>query len=186
MHRTSLADSLVFLSAAMISISLLSGWRAADPPELPAPVQWMGQQSGITKARTVLVSDEATWERVFTEHMGKNLEHAPTSQPYIPEVDFRRYAVVCVFGGPMVNTSGIRMVSMTDLPDHHRLRYDAIKYQSEGPDGNAAGALPTPFGIFVIPRPVRTLVLEEDVNNLIGAPPVWTERERIEPPKQRP
>jgi len=37
------------------------------------------------------------------------------------------------------------------------------------------------IGFFVIPRTDRSIVLEEDVQNLLGKPPVWKERARFEP-----
>ena len=183
MNRTSARIGLASFTLAAVSAAMMSGWRAGDPPELPAVVQWMGNHSSITKPRTVLISDAATWERVYAEHMGSLLEHAPTSAAYIPEVDFARYSVVCVFGGARINTSGYRLVSIADLPEVQRLRYDAVQYQTMSLDGKDPGNSCEPFGMFVIPRPRRTLVLEEDVNGLIGAAPKWKEQCRIEPPK---
>ncbi len=38
----------------------------------------------------------------------------------------------------------------------------------------------TPYGMFVFPKTDKPIVLEENVQGTIGAPPVWKERARFE------
>jgi hypothetical protein len=51
------------------------------------------------------------------------------------------------------------------------VRVDQYRYQTVGPDGG--GELVHPYGIFVVPRSDRSVVIEEDTQNMIGEPPRW-------------
>ena len=50
-------------------------------------------------------------------------------------------------------------------------------YQTAGPDGGGKRA--TPYGIFVLPRSDKELVVEEGVRTLKNEPPKWNELARF-------
>ena len=60
------------------------------------------------------------------------------------------------------------------------LRFEDKGYQTmsrvgEGHHGNQV----TVYGFFVLPRSSKTVVLEENVQNIIGEKPVWKEQIRL-------
>ena len=57
---------------------------------------------------------------------------------------------------------------MYDEPKLLRVRFDHKSYQTSGPDGG--GERVQPFGMFVIPRTDKPIVLEENTQGLIGKP----------------
>ena len=91
----------------------------------------------------------------------------------MPEVDFTHCEVVAVFAGDGWNSDGIQAISIVEEPDYRRFRFDHLSYQTEGPDGG--GRRVAAYGFFVLPRTDLPLVLEENVQPLIGEPPVWKE-----------
>ena len=97
-------------------------------------------------------------------------------QPFLPEVDFDRCMVVVVFQGRGRNSNGLN-ATWEALEDQLRVRFDDRSYQTAGPGGGAVEV--TAYGFFVIPRSDTTLVVEENVQNIIGAPPMWRERARF-------
>lgn len=172
--------TLVVLSAAMAAQNI--GAERAQQPEVPAVLQLTGSYSAIEAGRIELIADEARWEAVWKEHKGKGIEKNANGFETWPIVDFDRYSVLCVFGGKGTNTNGWRLVSLADMGTHTRVRYDALRFQTASFDGSDSRVATTAFGLFVIPRPDRELVLEQDVNSMIGAPPKWKETMRIPPP----
>ena len=61
-----------------------------------------------------------------------------------------------------------------------RLRFDSSTYQTASMTGEDAGVSVTPFGLWIIDRAGGPVVVEENVQNLIGGEPVWRERARLE------
>ncbi|CAG0954731.1 hypothetical protein PHYC_00399 [Phycisphaerales bacterium] len=183
-------SALVAVSATSVVLTVAAG-RAGSQPQLappmaavefPAIVQFAGSYSKIEARRIELVADEARWEAVWKEHQGADIEKNANGFETWPTIDFERYSVLCVFGGKGTNTNGWRLVSSVEFADHIRIRYDHWGFQTASFDGPDHGVPTTAFGLFVVPRPGKTLVLEEDVNSIIGAPPRWKERMRIPPP----
>ena len=61
--------------------------------------------------------------------------------------------------------------------DARTIRFDDKSYQTEGPNGG--GKRVSPFGFFVLPRTELPIVLQQNVQSLIGEPPQWQERARL-------
>jgi hypothetical protein len=114
---------------------------------------------------------------VWLEHVG--VDPSRHSDYYnragVPLVDFDRCMVVAVFGGRCINSAGIHVVSLSEEKDRVLLRFDHRSYQS-----GAKGDRVMPFGFFFLPRSTKPLVLEENVQSLIGGPPKWKERARFD------
>jgi len=90
----------------------------------------------------------------------------------VPKVDFDNHMVVAIFQGGEKNNRGIVAISITEEPEEVRFRFDIDYYQS----GAGAEKYVTAYGLFVIPRSTKHMVLEEDVQHQIGEPRVWQKR----------
>ena len=97
-----------------------------------------------------------------------------------PAVDFDRFEVIAFFRGPATNIRGERVVSIEEVEGGRRLRFDSSTYQTASMTGEDAGVSVTPFGLWIIDRAGGPVVVEENVQNLIGGEPVWRERARLE------
>jgi hypothetical protein len=84
--------------------------------------------------------------------------------------------VVAVFQGNDVNSAGLKAVAILEEKDRLVLRFQNKSYQTMGYGQVDEGERVTVYGFFVLPRSSKTVVLEENVQNIIGQPPVWKER----------
>jgi hypothetical protein len=82
--------------------------------------------------------------------------------------------VIAIFQGAGWNNAGLKLVSISDEDNRIAVRFSNKGYQTGGPDGG--GRKVTAYGFFVVPRSTKPVVIEEDVHEYIGKPPVWKER----------
>jgi len=165
-------------SARLGALILVLGVAAAQEPREAKPyVTLAGAASRITTREYHRITTQEELVGIWLRHVGSDA--ARHSEYYneagVPEVEFTRCMVVAAFGGECINSAGIYPVSIAEDAEQTRLRFDHRSYQS-GPEGDRA----TPFGFFVVPRSSKRLVLEENVQHLIGGPPKWKERARFD------
>lgn len=150
---------------------------ARDSKEAKPYVTLAGAASKIRTREYHRITTREELVRVWLRHAG--VDPARYTDFYneagVPDVDFERCMVVAVFGGECVNSAGIDAVTVAEQSDPMLLRFQHRWFQS-GPEGDRA----TPFGFFVVPRSTKALVLEENVQNLIGGQPEWKERARFD------
>ena len=133
-------------------------------------VSFIGSNSRIETRRYERHTDQKSFAALWIEHTGDKKALAP-------EVDFKRCMVVAAFDGKSWNSNGVYVVSIDENKERVRVRIDERTYQTSGLDGG--GVRVTPFGIFILDRSTKPLVLEENVQNLIGGEPKWKERARF-------
>jgi hypothetical protein len=158
-------------------LAVALGIAAAEEKQDARPYVTLAGPKSLVDAREyhrILAREElvTAWLRHKGIDPAKHSEYH--NEAGVPDVDFERCMVVAVFGGEGVNSAGIYAVSLSEEKDRVLLRFDHRSYQS-GPEGNRV----TPFGFFFVPRSAKELVLEENVQNLIGGAPVWKERARF-------
>jgi len=97
-------------------------------------------------------------------------------------VNFDKCMVVAIFQGKSWNSNGVTCYSVQDQGDTVLFRFDEDTYQtmSAEPGGNGGGVNVTAYGIFVLPRTTKPLIIEENVQNVIGQPPNWKERAKFD------
>lgn len=154
--------------------------QIASAPTRPV-VALTGASSAIDKVAYHRVQGAQDLARLWLQHRGQPAPDGEYGFFYndagVPEVDFERYEVVAIFGGRCTNSAGFAVESIADEPARRLVRFDHRHYQTTGPDGGAESA--TPFGFFVLPRTRLPIVLEENVQGMIGRPPEWKERARL-------
>jgi hypothetical protein len=169
-----------------ITIAAGSVAQAADFPKKITPVMvWTGTDSQQTKESFVRCCSVEDWQATWAAHLGYMKYAHP---PACPDVDFHSYMVIAVFR----KTSNIRVIEVVEQEECVRFRYH--------PCGNQTVDVPSPgsgpvkilevgrgevdpskpyllsFAFAVLPRCNKTIIVEEDVQDVIGNPPVWKER----------
>jgi hypothetical protein len=119
-----------------------------------------GEDSKIKKRRCVRITSTDEWKKLWNSHAGEN--------DGLPEIDFSKHMAVGVFHGKGWNCDGIALRHALDCEDAIELFVRGRYYQT-GPEGKRV----TPYGIYVIPKSLKKLIVKEDCQGLIGAPPVW-------------
>jgi hypothetical protein len=158
--------------------------EAGKPPMALAPyVAFRGAGSAVTKPRYVRIDGAEAWKKLWLEHAGVAAEKHNDyyNGGGVPDVDFERCMVIAIFPGEVTNSAGVDLVSVEDRHSSLRVRFRQRWFQTAGTDGGAERA--RPFGIFVVPRRVIYMVVEDDVQNLIGGDAVWKERAKLDGPK---
>ncbi|MCK5940470.1 MAG: hypothetical protein KAI24_00770 [Planctomycetes bacterium] len=178
--RTRLVASVALAVAA-------AGWSPTPqaPVKLPGPtVSFRGEHSKVTERRYVRVRDAEAWAKLWCEHVGAEVPerdyHWHINAAKVPVVDFAQCEVVAVFGGNAPNNAGYFVEEVLD-GETCTLRFDALTYQTSS-DGSERGLRirrSSPFGLFVISRTDKQIVLEENVQNLINQPPKWQARKTL-------
>ena len=136
-----------------------------------------GADSQVSERGYHRITSIEGWIEIWLKHKGRahsgkyDLIFNPAG---VPLVDFERYMVIAIFQGSGWNSAGLRAVSISEQPDRIVFRFDDYSYQTAGPHGG--GKQVTVYGFFVVPRSTKAVVLEEDIQGLIGKPSVWKER----------
>ncbi len=147
---------------------------------LPA-VQFVGHNSKITTPRVVLAEDQPTWTLLWCEHVGLDASVTPPTRHLVPKIDFTRYVVVGVFGGEMTNTDGEVAEGVVISDDAVRIRYVSSTFQTSSFGGNAdPGVKTAPFGLWVIEKIKKPIVIEQGTRGLKDSPLSWKEVKRFE------
>jgi hypothetical protein len=158
----------------------------SDQPKAAQPLPYLVAWSGIeTKAPSKLerITTREAWERVWTQHTGTAVQADAWPRPSIPEVDFARCMVISIVPGEEINAYSVQLVEVQDRKADTLLRYDVLRYQVSSPlnaDKPAPVQKNRPYGFFVIERTLKPLVLENNVQNIIGQPPIWKEAHRLD------
>ena len=153
----------------------------ADPvPQAPAPiVTWSGYDSERGEpgffALTSASDFDSMWLDVIVRHGSSRW---PTDHLH-PRVDFTHCVGFAWAAGQTWNTRGYELKSVERIGANWHARIAPVTYQSHG-----EGDRVTPYVVVLFTRvPGATIVVEEDVRDLIDAPPEWKERGRVVTPK---
>ncbi|OWK45835.1 hypothetical protein FRUB_02166 [Fimbriiglobus ruber] len=84
--------------------------------------------------------------------------------------------VVAVFQGEGINCEGYEVHSVTEDKDRLLVRVQGQYFQT----GDGAAATEA-WGVFVLPRSAKPVVIELDTKSLIADPPKWTRVAELKP-----
>ena len=174
-----LAIGVVVVSLCLTAVGDLKA-QANEPPGICC-VALSGDDSRCTERSYHRVTSMQEWVQIWQKH--KTGEASREYDLYfdelgLPLVDFDGYMVIAIFQGSGWNNAGLKAVSITEEEDRVLFRFDNKTFQTAGPDGG--GRKVTVYGFFVIPRSSKAVVLEENVQDILGDPPEWQERTRFE------
>ncbi len=174
---------LTMLAALTLPIAALAPSAGAQE-EAPLRVLFTmtGRTSDVVEPRYELATTQEAFDKVWTEHMGERVERAGQGWAMPPRADFESTAVVFIFGGRSFNSNGFTIEGVSGDRDAASIRFDAITYQTAAAFGEVDhGDSVTPWLMAVIERPTGGVVLEENVQGLIGGDPIWRERAKFSP-----
>lgn len=136
-----------------------------------------GTDSHVAEHRYHRITSADDWMRLWQEHKAQKVtdQYDMYYDPLtLPLIDFDGYMVIGIFQGNGWNSAGLRAVSISEENNRIIFRFDEKSYQTSGLNGG--GQKVAAYGFFVLPRSTKPVVLEENVQGLIGKPPVWKER----------
>lgn len=169
-----LVAALVFgaLGSAVGSGSSAQPGAPGGVAKLPV-VQWAGHDTQRRDPGFVVVANAAAWDRLWEEHTGDPIGAGALHRNKAPKVDFERCVVVAYYRGPSTNRDGETVRDVLETDGRLRVRFVGDTFQTSGPGG---GAVKTrPFGIWVLPRTGKPIVIEEGRHGLKDEPLRWGE-----------
>jgi len=177
----STAVMVALFSGSFIAFAAVSGVDEAPARDVLPAVQFVGHDSKIAEPRFVLARDEAAWAKIWAEHTGVAAGQGPPTRHAVPKVDFSRYMVVGAFAGAGVNADGLIAESVRVAGDAMRVRFETSSFQtfSAGP-GKDTGVKTSCYGLWVIEKTDKPIVIERGVQQLKNAPVQWKEVKRFD------
>lgn len=179
MHRTKVCVLVAVGAACLIAAAGPGGEHGRRASSVPL-VAWMGHFSSAAPG-FYRFTDAETWKNFWISHQGERLERNSRGWGAGPEIDFGACMVVAYVRGQARSRDGERLESIDEAGGALRLRFDGISYQtaSFGPTPPIPPSL-CPYGIWVVPRSLKPVVIEENVQGLKDSPPQWQERRRFD------
>jgi hypothetical protein len=168
---------LVVVAVSLCNI--LIGVAAEDTAQkITRPlVTLTGTDSCVTHRSCFRVMSEEEWINILQRHKGEKESKDYDLQNNtrgLPIVDFKKCMVIAVFQGSGLNSAGLKATQILDENARIVLRIEDKSYQTMGPSGG--GEKVSVYGFFVLPRSDKPVVVEENVQQYLGEPPVWKER----------
>lgn len=182
---------LIRVRLSAVALCVLASSSGADEPKetkLKPTLLFTGSHSAILKDRFEVVSNEKDWKKLWQEHRGDAATRlfAEGSQSF--EIDFDSHYLVAVFYG----SSPYGEVTPRQRDGTYFIGYKNLYYQTavseidRRPDiSKAQEATTAQYAFIVLPKPVRTVVIERNVQRELGKPPIWEERKRFSAPKDK-
>jgi len=163
------------LAASLLLVSAGSAEQKAKPPAGKPLLTMYGANSKITKKKLLRVTSAKQWEALWAEHkLGSPIpKKLPDGFEYV-ELDFDKVMVIAVFGGGCC--TGYTVDSIMNTKTRITVRVKAHTYQTgfirpERCDSQVSET--QAWGIFVLPRSDKEVLLEQDVRTLLADPPRW-------------
>ena len=154
---------------------------AADIKTRSPVVVWSGAHSAIAGPAYMRITSERKWRDLWLRHSGiqpKGYDELHNS-PCIPKVDFSRFLVIAVFNGKANCTQGIRVRSVTEDAKLLRVRFSVQFYAHFRED------ITTPYGILVLPRVSKSVIVEQMGANDAKGKPTWHKMQEFPPLKNK-
>jgi hypothetical protein len=170
-------------------LALAGSSPAQEPKEtaLKPTLVLSGTHSAIRKERTAVVTGAAEWKELWKEHRGKEYDPPFTERLQELNVDFDTHYVVALFTGP----GGWCWITPRMRGGDVVIGFGGEVFSTEGrPPELTAGEkakqeAEAPYTFVVLPKPVKAVVIEQDIRRSKLDPPLWKEAYRYPAPKDK-
>jgi hypothetical protein len=159
------------LLSAATSLEAGGALPTDDKEKLVKPlISLGGGGSKNTKAGYHRIESPEAWNALWLRHNTgtEKPDNVPVTRPQA-EVDFSKCMVVAVFQGKGENCAGFKVHSVLETDEHITVRVQGF-YLGTGPEGLKTQA----WGIFVLPRSAKPLLIELDTRSDKADPSRWT------------
>ena len=166
---------LLFLVVVAVSW-LVSPWLSTTPGEekekaVKPLLALDGRESKNTKAGYHRIESSEAWKALWLRHNTgtEKPDKIPVAMPQA-EVDFSRCMVVAVFQGKGELCDGYKVHSVLETDENITVRIQARYFAV----GETTAPKTAAWGIFVLPRSTKRLLVELDTKSDKIDPPKWT------------
>ncbi len=179
--------------AAAVMCALASLMVADAPKEKPfkPTAVFRGTHSQIKKERFVQVLSADAWKKLWQEHRGKENRFTESDQEL--DVDFDWDYVIGISTGNADWCSLVPRIRDKEVV----IGYRGESHQTEGgPLGHSKPPTPeelerekkelaqAPYAFIILPRTIQSVAIEQNVQRMLGEPPLWKHRTRFVLPEK--
>ena len=156
---------MIAIVLAFVAFTCVGNPATQPVQEQKALVEFSGAHSKIAQRAYLRITSLKEFRDAYMRHLG--IDPSRFDEYYnennVPTIDFDRCMVIAVFDGDGWNTAGISVEAIRDEADRVLVRFAHRFYQTSGDfnSGDGGGKRVTAFGMFVIPRSEKEVVLEE-------------------------
>lgn len=128
-----------------------------------------GQYSKIIEPKLLRITTEREWRSIWAEHTGGIAEAMSEIK-----LDFHNEMVIAIFQGASELCNGFEIESAIEKKDCITIRVRALTFQfnlSSDSDANAINS--QAWGIFILPRSDKKVLVERDQQIEFSGPPQW-------------
>ena len=154
--------------AVFVAFYLQSAGAAEKTVNALPLVVLSGADSHCTQPSYELIKKSSELTKAWAKHLGTSEDDA-----YRPAmvVDFDRCMVVAIFRGEQGNVRGIELEPVIEGNTALTIRFSDLGYQT----GGKSNFKPPdrPYAFIVVPKSSKSIVLEENVQQYKGQPPIW-------------
>jgi hypothetical protein len=183
-----------------VALCVLTVASLADEPKeketkLKPTAIYSGTHSQIRQERFELVPTKEAWGKLWEQHRGNKKDRRFSEESLDLEIDFESHYVVAIFlvgwdwcsvtpqqrGDTVVIGYEARIWQIEGrLPGKlDKEMKKQIKHQKEWDNALA------PYAFVVLPKPVKTVIIEQGKRQDLTTPPEWKERTRFPAPKDK-
>lgn len=156
-----------------------AAWADSEPRAPGVVVTWTGCDSEREDARFFPLTNASEFDAMWSDAVLRPGSSRWPTEHLRPRPDFSNCVGFAWTSGTTWNTTGYDVKAIERVGDDWHVRLAPITYQSDG-----EGDRVRPYVIVLLTRvPGATIVVDEDVRDLINAPPQWKERGRVTTPK---
>ena len=176
----------LFAFAPLAAVTVATRSVEDEPTVIRPIVSWSGPRSAIDKPEFHLITTRDQWRNLWSRHVDDKGERlvAHGSGLVCPEIDFGKHMVVAYFRGTSTNSDGEIIKSVHETVDAIVIRFDSFSFQTAGFGGDGGAVTVTPYGVWLLPRVEKPIIIEENVQNLKAGEPQWRERHRFDAPRK--
>jgi hypothetical protein len=164
------------------SLALSPVFAGDTPPKVKPVIVLTGTDSKQDKRSFARCLSKEEWRAIWHKQHGWDNRTCP-------EVDFDSYMVLAIFHGKESLNTGLDIYEVLKEKDRLRVRYQPRWYQvgyiRPPTKQDLERELTRSFAFVVLPRFEKEVQIEEDVQGILGKPPVWKERGKLAPIKKK-
>ncbi len=179
---------VLFGCVALYSLTFAS--LADEPKEtkLKPTAVFRGSHSAILEKQFAIITVETEWKDLWKKHRGDERDQRFTETVQELRINFDTHYLVAVFAGwrsSLVVTPFARGDTVLIRFSAHGFQFGAgqpgldKRSEHEKAKDEAGGD----YCFVVLPKPVKAVIIEKDVQRELGKPPIWEEQKQFPAPK---
>lgn len=181
-YHKHLARTFALIAAALFVLAAAACFGSEDSQQAGGKVtpdrpimEVTGAYSKIATRFYVTVTSEKEWGRIWARHTGQSDAVLSAGGTRL-QVDFSRYMVVAVFQGMQPYNLGVVAQSLKEDSERVVFRFTNRWVATDARSDAHVDNPYTPFGMFILPRAQKEVVLEEAVYSAKGEPATYIVR----------